>query len=85
MGDIPNACRAVASFLLFYPDDEAMLKNREYYLQKEQADRAWLQPRKEAADYFARDEYERQLLEFIDTSFEGAEDKTKQIADGVRV
>lgn len=31
MGKLKAACQAVASYLLFYPDDEAMLSNKKYY------------------------------------------------------
>ena len=67
VGDIKSASRCVASFLLFYPNDSKMLSNKDYYLNNEDADSAWMDdPREEALEYFKRDEYERQLLDFID-------------------
>lgn len=32
VGDIKNACKSVANYLLFYPDDETMMSNKNYYL-----------------------------------------------------
>lgn len=31
VGNLKAACEAVSSYLLFYPDDETMLSNKEYY------------------------------------------------------
>lgn len=31
VGNLKEACQAVASYLLFYPDDEVMLDNMKYY------------------------------------------------------
>lgn len=31
MGKLKAACQAVASYLLFYPDDDDMKRNEQYY------------------------------------------------------
>lgn len=68
-GNLHAACQAVASYLLFLPDDESMLSNMRYYesLPKVQGD--YLTPREEAVKYAQRDTYEQRILHFIKDEF----------------
>lgn len=40
-----DACRAVASYLLFYPDDLTMKNNMEYYMKLPKVDKSYFAPR----------------------------------------
>ncbi|KAJ8930442.1 hypothetical protein NQ314_016769 [Rhamnusium bicolor] len=69
MGNLRKACQAVASYLLFFPDDDVMLSNMKFYsaLPKFQDD--YFQPREEAIRYVQREHYETRILKFINTEF----------------
>lgn len=45
MGKLKDACAAVASYLIFYPDDDTMLENKKYYLKQPKAQEEYFQPR----------------------------------------
>uniref|UniRef100_A0A336MXH3 CSON006395 protein n=1 Tax=Culicoides sonorensis TaxID=179676 RepID=A0A336MXH3_CULSO len=45
INDIKRACRAVASFLLFHPNDEEMLYNLNYYKEEHKAPDNYFKPR----------------------------------------
>lgn len=45
VGNMVSACHAVASYLLFYPDDEAMLSNKKYYSKQPKAREEYFYPR----------------------------------------
>jgi len=67
-GDMEKAGEAAASFLLFNPDHEDMLKNLEYY----KAVGAFTKgnnARTEAEEYRKREEDEQALLAYINTNF----------------
>ncbi|TRY71031.1 hypothetical protein TCAL_08913 [Tigriopus californicus] len=69
VGDLKSAAQCVESYLLFYPEDEDMTLNREYYQTKEGADPSWFQPWDEVVQYFNRLKHEKALLSRIDESF----------------
>ncbi|XP_044752189.1 prolyl 3-hydroxylase 1-like [Coccinella septempunctata] len=69
VGNLRMACEAVASFLLFVPDDETMLSNKEYYMKLPKVEKTFFKPRSEALKYIQRLTYERKLLKFIEKEF----------------
>ena len=69
VGDISKALEAAASYLLFFPDDETMNENKEYYLNLPDAKEEMFKPRDEALRYFERQESEQSLLKFIEQNF----------------
>ncbi|XP_069694101.1 cartilage-associated protein-like isoform X2 [Periplaneta americana] len=82
VGDMKKACKAVASYLLFFPGDETMLNNKDYYLKLPKVQKEYFTPREEAVKYVERMEYENKLIHFIETEFvfqdstrNGTEDK----------
>lgn len=46
VGDLKKACEAVESYLLFYPADETMLANKNYYLSLPKVEESYFTPRK---------------------------------------
>ncbi|XP_063981064.1 cartilage-associated protein-like isoform X2 [Diachasmimorpha longicaudata] len=72
LGEIKSTCRAVESYLLFYPADETMLNNQEYYKKlpkvEDQQDE-FFSPRPEAVKYVKRQEYELGILRYIADEF----------------
>ncbi len=78
VGKLEKASRAVASYLLFLPDDQEMLSNREVYLEEEGVEAAWLRrPREEAVKYRDRERREEALLQFVDRSFKEVAEEEK--------
>lgn len=45
VGKLREACRAVASHLLFYPNDVKMKNNMEYYIKLPKVDESYFSPR----------------------------------------
>lgn len=43
---LEKTCSAVASYLLFHPDDETMLSNKQYYSKQAGVSEDWFVPRK---------------------------------------
>lgn len=70
VGNIEKACQTAASFLLFFPDDETMLENKNFYLTLDNVSEDMFKPRPEATQYFERDEGEKALLRFIEDNFQ---------------
>ncbi|KAJ9579212.1 hypothetical protein L9F63_024680, partial [Diploptera punctata] len=68
-GNLKKACEAVASYLVFFPADETMLINKEYYLKLPKVQNEHFIPREETINYIHRQEYEIQLLNFIGDEF----------------
>ncbi|KAJ8923830.1 hypothetical protein NQ315_010412 [Exocentrus adspersus] len=69
LGHLRKACEAVASYLLFYPDDETMLSNMKYYSGLPKVQDTFFQPREEAIRYVQRQIYETRILKFINKEF----------------
>ncbi|KAH1022924.1 prolyl 3-hydroxylase 2 isoform X1 [Dendroctonus ponderosae] len=63
------ACQAVASYLLFLPDDESMLANMEYYQKLPKVQDSFFTPREEVIRYVQRDTYEERILRYIKNEF----------------
>lgn len=70
MKNIEKTCRAVASYLLFVPDDETMKENKDFYLTLDGVTLDMFQPRPEALQYFERDRGEKALLHYIEQNFQ---------------
>ncbi|XP_018335670.1 prolyl 3-hydroxylase 1-like [Agrilus planipennis] len=62
-------CAAVASYLLFFPDDQVMRSNMNYYLQLPEVEDYFFTPRPEAVSYIQRQIYEEKLMNFINKEF----------------
>jgi hypothetical protein len=45
VGNLEKACEAVASYLMFYPADETMLSNKDYYLKLPKVEKGFFTPR----------------------------------------
>ncbi|XP_011503662.1 PREDICTED: prolyl 3-hydroxylase 1-like [Ceratosolen solmsi marchali] len=67
--DIKMACEAVASYLLFYPADETMLSNKDYYASLPMIKQNDFRPRQDILAYVSRQEYEKRLLLYIHKEF----------------
>lgn len=70
MGNIEKACGAAASYLLFFPNDETMIENKNYYMSLGNVNESMFVPRIEALHYYERDLGEKTLLQFIEDSFQ---------------
>lgn len=66
---LKETCRSVASYLLFYPEDETMLSNMEYYRSLPKVQNDYFKPYDEAIRYMQREKYETKLLSFINKQF----------------
>ncbi|KAL3282722.1 hypothetical protein HHI36_005893 [Cryptolaemus montrouzieri] len=80
VGNLKEACRAVASFLLFFPNDESMLDNKEYYMKSPQVETNFFTPRSEAEKYVQRLTYEKKLLKFISKEFQSIAVSTEDVS-----
>lgn len=67
MKNYNEAVRCVASFLLMYPADEEMQRNKNLYMDR--VDLIFFEPRPELVYYLGRNKYERKLLKFIEDEF----------------
>ena len=70
VGNVPKALEATASYLLFFPTDETMVENKDFYLTLPGVKEDMFKPRKEAIEYHERDVAEKSLLKFIETHFQ---------------
>ncbi|XP_031334109.1 prolyl 3-hydroxylase 1-like isoform X1 [Photinus pyralis] len=68
-GNLKSACQAAASYVLFYPNDDTMRSNMEYYKKLPKVDNSFFTPRPEAVQYVRRFTYENRLLKFIDKEY----------------
>ncbi|PSN56414.1 hypothetical protein C0J52_09523 [Blattella germanica] len=59
--------------------DETMLNNKEYYLKLPKVQDDYFEPREEAVQYVQRQEYEIQLLNFIETEFIFQDNKENEV------
>ena len=66
---LEDAVRAVQSYLLFIPDDDAMLSNRNYYLEDLRAEESWFAARPEAVAYSKREAREAKFVELVEGGF----------------
>ena len=74
---LEDAARAVQSYLLFIPDDEAMMSNRKYYLEDLRAEESWFVARPEAVAYSKRETREAKFVEHVEGGFREFDDGTK--------
>jgi len=70
VGDLFKACQAVASYQLFSPEDETMTSNKEFYLSLPEVTETMFEPRTEALKYFVRQKGEKDLIKYIEESFQ---------------
>ncbi|XP_068220320.1 prolyl 3-hydroxylase 1-like isoform X2 [Palaemon carinicauda] len=63
-----KAAEAIASALVLDPKDESQLSNKEFYLKGEVTEDMFI-PRQEVVEYKQRLDYEKEMMEFIETSF----------------
>ncbi|CAL1266602.1 unnamed protein product [Larinioides sclopetarius] len=70
VGKLKETCSAVASFLLFHPNDDTMLANKEYYSKQPGVLEEWFAPREEAVRYHWQHEREINLLKAIEHHFQ---------------
>jgi len=68
-GKLSEASSAATSYQLFFPADETMIHNVEYYKKMPRSQIADFIPRKEAEYYHNRDAYEQKILKFISENF----------------
>ena len=68
-GKLEDASRAVQSYLLFIPDDDAMLSNRKYYLENMGAEESWFEARPEAVAYSKRETREAKFVDLVEKGF----------------
>lgn len=84
VNNMEKACQAVASYQLFFPDDETMNDNKAFYLTLDGVTLAMFQARNEALTYFERNIGEKALLKFIEVNFqfdEGDIHEAAQVTD----
>ena len=46
-----------------------MIANKKYYLSLEEVEPSWMEARPEAVQYVQREEYEKEMLDFIEKKF----------------
>ncbi|GFU06572.1 prolyl 3-hydroxylase 1 [Nephila pilipes] len=68
--NLKETCSAVASYLLFHPNDETMLTNKEFYSKQPGVSEEWFTPRKEAQEYHKTHNREINLLKAIEHYFQ---------------
>ncbi|CAG9759258.1 unnamed protein product [Ceutorhynchus assimilis] len=76
-GNLNAACQAVASYLLFLPEDETMLANMRYYQALPKVQDDFFTPRDEAIRYAQRETYEKRILQYIKNEFHFNEQANK--------
>ncbi|GAB0099517.1 hypothetical protein DMENIID0001_153890 [Sergentomyia squamirostris] len=69
IGNLEQAIKCMVTYLLFFPDNEMMLENLDFYKNHPDAKDDFFQVRKEALQYYQRSRYEKALLEFITEEF----------------
>ncbi|KAG8191685.1 hypothetical protein JTE90_016472 [Oedothorax gibbosus] len=67
---LEKTCSAVASYLLFHPDDETMLTNKEFYSKQAGVSEEWFTPREDAKEYYNRYNRENNMLKAIEKHFQ---------------
>ncbi|KAF5293323.1 hypothetical protein FQR65_LT10988 [Abscondita terminalis] len=67
--NLKAACQAAASYVLFYPNDDTMRSNMQFYKNLPKVEENFFTPRPEAVQYVRRLTYEKRLLKFIDTEY----------------
>ncbi|XP_016841537.1 prolyl 3-hydroxylase 2 [Nasonia vitripennis] len=77
LGDLRKACETVETFLLFFPSDDTMLANKEFYASLPIVDEDYFTPRQDVVSYVKRQEYEKLLLRYIAEEFNAFEDKVE--------
>ncbi|CAD6204817.1 GSCOCG00002996001-RA-CDS [Cotesia congregata] len=77
-GNIKKTCQAVESYLLFFPADETMNYNKEYYKNLPKVQEEYFEPRPEAFEYVKRQEYELRILSFISQEFSAIDIKLNE-------
>ncbi|KAK8403828.1 hypothetical protein O3P69_000128 [Scylla paramamosain] len=68
-GETRKACEALASFLHLNPKDEVQNRNKEFYDSVEEVTQDMFVPRKEVVALKEREDYEEQLMAFIESNF----------------
>lgn len=69
LGNLEKACEAVATYIIFHPDDQTMLHNKEFYSLQNEAAVNYFKPSAEAVVYLERSKEEERLLKFIEDNF----------------
>ncbi|XP_042238725.1 prolyl 3-hydroxylase 1-like isoform X2 [Homarus americanus] len=69
VGDVKKACEAVETALAVNPNDEVQIRNKQFYVTEEGVKDDYFIPRKNAVAFMKIQEFEEQLMQFIDTSF----------------
>ncbi|KAG0728003.1 Prolyl 3-hydroxylase 1 [Chionoecetes opilio] len=64
-----KACEAVATYLILKPGAEIQTHNKEFYLALDEVNEDMFVPRKEFVAFKEREDYEEELMEFIETNF----------------
>ncbi|XP_021368340.1 prolyl 3-hydroxylase 1-like isoform X2 [Mizuhopecten yessoensis] len=64
-----RAVEATGTYLLFIPDNEDMQANRRYYIQNLGYHEAHFTPRKEALQYYKRQQMMEKMLEFVNVKY----------------
>lgn len=65
-----KSCEAVASYLLFHPNDTVMLENKQFYNGVKGVQQDWFTPREEAVNYYNKIKRQKELLQFIEQAFQ---------------
>ncbi|XP_059608290.1 prolyl 3-hydroxylase 1-like [Phlebotomus argentipes] len=69
VGNLEQAIKCTMTYLLFFPENEVMLENLEFYKNHPEAKEEFFAVRKEALEYYQRSRYEKTLLQFINEEF----------------
>ncbi|XP_069132833.1 prolyl 3-hydroxylase 1-like isoform X3 [Argopecten irradians] len=67
--DYDRAVEATGTYLLFVPDNEDMIANKMFYKQNHGYHEAHFTPRKEALQYYERQQMMEKMLEFVNTKY----------------
>ncbi|XP_055705421.1 prolyl 3-hydroxylase 1-like [Phlebotomus papatasi] len=69
IGHIEEAIKCTVTYLLFFPENQMMLDNLEFYKKHPEAKDDFFTVRSEALEYYQRARYEKTLLQFINEEF----------------
>ncbi|KAL3842117.1 hypothetical protein ACJMK2_020168 [Sinanodonta woodiana] len=75
MKDLDKVVQAVATFLLFQPDDEDMLRNKAYYMKEFGFHQGHFIPFEEAKQYFERRKIFSEIIDYVKTEYALSSDK----------
>ncbi|XP_055693369.1 prolyl 3-hydroxylase 1-like [Lutzomyia longipalpis] len=69
VGNIEEAIKCTVTYLMFFPDNQMMQENLNFYRNHPEAKEEFFIERNEALEYYQRARYEKSLMQFINEEF----------------